>query len=192
MKLYVLDEDRSRDRRSWAKMIPSVVELSWDNGKQSLAPETPAACSVVVCHRLSDGAFGGISRLASGGVFAVIVAGSHGTGREDPPNLYHRGAPVGLGCDNRFAVLFARFCTALESNGTPAWNLVEAPPPPDALLAYHLLSLMPEDASARATREALRVSAIVEADAIAEASDSPKLGNIDDAGKRREFLRTCT
>jgi hypothetical protein len=193
MKVYVLDEDRSGARRSWVQMIPGIVELSWDNGRRTVAPEIPVAGSVVVCHRLSDGAFARIVQLADGGVVTIVVSGSHGTGTEGPTNLYRRHAPVGLGCDNRFSGLFARFRSALENDELLDWKLIEYPPPPDALFAYHLLSLLPSaDVATGAALQAICKEAIDEAETIAGATGATELGNIHDAERRREFLRKCS
>ena len=94
--------------------------------------------------------------------------------------------------DHHFKACFAYFVKRLQQTGEPEWQLLEGPPAPDALLAYHLLGLLQEDGEAAEKRNVLRAEAELEARTIKEATggtaDALDLEKAEDV---RAFLRKC-
>lgn len=79
----------------------------------------------------------------------------------------------------------------LQPHDVIPWEQLEGQPPPDALLAYHLLCLV-EDGVQDDDRERLKRVALAEADAIASTRGIPRLTDIEDVKIRRDFIRNCS
>lgn len=198
--VYVLDLDRGSDARVWNEILGTHRACNWVpsitvNGSDRVSPEPPKG-SVLICHQWSDAALRAVTRLASGGVHVVLVSLATGDGREVASGVYRRRRPVAKQpSDRHFKACFEAFLRDLDVNGTPNWKLLEGRPPPDALLTFHLLGLLPNDAEAIMQRQMLSANAIAEAKAIAEIPDGPgipPLVALDDPQQLREFLRACS
>lgn len=190
MTVFVLDEGGTA--RDWSGMVHPSKKLEWNNASREWRPQTPKSGDVVLCHSLTDGAKGAVSKLADDGVFVVVVSGGGGAGTVEK-KIYYRRAVVTEGCDKQFSAYFKCFREDLEAEKTPNWKLLEGPPPADALLAYHLLGLLPGDDEASQARVKLRSRALTEATVIALATGISGLADsdIDNQEKLREFLEHC-
>lgn len=198
--VYVLDLDRGSDARVWNEILGTYRTCNWvpsitANESDRVSPEPPKG-AVLICHQWSDAALCAVTRLASGGVYVVLVSLAPGDGRELASGVYRRRRPVAKRpSDRHFKACFEAFLRDLDANGAPDWRLLEGRPPPDALLAYHLLGLLLNDPLAITKRQMLSANAIAEAKAIAEIPDSPgipPLVALDDPRQLREFLRACS
>lgn len=178
--------------RDWQELLGNHTVLSWD-GVQ-LAGGDPAPGDVIVSHREPSDVRAVFETLAKNGSFIIYVR-QHDI-REGGPQgkTYKRKKGVGKRTDPHFAACFNFFLRRLHDSGQADWELLEGPPPPDALLAYHLLGLLPAaDKDASALREALVETAKAEVQAITKVNPSiPPLASFDDPNQRREFLRMCS
>jgi hypothetical protein len=197
VKVFVLDLDSSGDtRRHWNEILDSHRECTWyaplDADRSGRVDPRPTEGAVLVCHQWDEAVLNAVKDLAKQGVVVVLVSLASDKGQQLAPGIYRRGRSVGRPTDPHFKVCFQWFIGNLEANNTPDWKLLEGPPPPDAMFAYHLLDLfLKDDPEAEDARRALRATAIAEAQAIAGATPIPPLEKIDHAAQRRVFLRAC-
>lgn len=186
-EIFVLDT--KPNPRRWDQILPSGARRCSVSGS-TISPR-PQPGDVLVFHE-DSGASGAVWMLASTGVLVVAINEGGGAGKEQPSGFYSRRRGVGRPTDNHFRVCFAQFWQRLEETNTLDWQLLEGPPPPDALLAYHLLDLLRGDDAADRAREALADAAREEAQTIAAVEGIQPLAAIGDPVQRREFLRRCS
>ena len=195
MALFIYDGNPGHD---WEAMVGEhalLVELG-----DGLAGGAPVVDDVLLCHRIAIPAIESqIQSWASAGVVVIEVSSNKGT-REPPRDTYYRRAKE-VGANNaHFAACFRNFVRNLKQGTPPPWHLLEGPPAPDALFAYHLLSILPDDdVAARKKRDELCTAAWDEVAAIRAAyvpkectnATLPEFDKIDNAEQRREFLKAC-
>lgn len=104
----------------------------------------------------------------------------------DAPTSYQLGRAVGYGDESAFLACFTLFKAHLAA-GHLDWSLLEGPPAPDALLAHHLLRLLPLG-EVTAMRDSLAAQAEVEARVIAAAIPNAKAPLLTDPADVRDFL----
>lgn len=187
MNIFVYDGNPGRD---WQKMLGTYVPL--ERAGKCIEGGNPIAGDVVVCHRVQhESIASALLAFAGKGVFVIEVGGD--SARQVPPNgnYYRRAKAVSI-FDHHFKACFRFFREHLEKTGTPAWRLLEGPPPPDALLAYHLLDLLPDDEVAVEARRRLAEIAANEVRGIAEATGIPPMVKLDNSEQRRAFLLACS
>ena len=188
--IYVCDSERgSARRRPWQNLVGAHVDLYWDGSQPSGG--TPTQGDIIVCHGPREELKSWLETLSQNGVFVINVRQNDVPRVAPVGNCYTRAKGVGNPIDIQFAACFSYFVTCLEESGIIDWELLEGPPPPDALLAYHLLDIL-ADPMAVDAREALAGVANAEAHAIASASNGIQpLRNLNDPAERRQFLRMC-
>lgn len=200
--VYVLDRQQGQERRPWNRWLAGydVRAPSWmapaKPGDARTWIDKPASGAVLVCHQLDDGDRPVVDELLRDGVFVLRVSRTPGDGLLKDGS-YARKKVVQT-ADASFATCLRRFVDDLKETGRPNWLLIEGPPPPDALLAYHLLALLAGDPDADKEREALRPKALREAEDIATIlglGSEKGLTDFEDpekgAERRRAFLREC-
>jgi hypothetical protein len=174
----------------WQSLLGDHVVL--ERSGNQLEGGNPEEGDILVCHRVqSESVERQLRSFADAGVIVVEVGADTAETRPAEGNYYRRAKGVAV-IDAHFTTCFRFFREQLQRPGMPAWQLLEGPPPPDALLAYHLLDLLRGDNAADRAREALVDDARKEAQTIAAAEGIPTLAAIDDPVQRREFLRTCS
>lgn len=185
MAVYVLDTAGGRD---WPQVVPESLQLDVVRGE--LDPE-PQPGDVIVFHEEGGALLTTVQGLAQRGVQVVAVNEGGGEGEEVSPGFYRRRRGVGKPVDAHFRSCFVHFFKQLKATGQSNWALLEGPPAPDALIAYHLLGLLPEDAEAMAARRQLVGAALEEGKVIAEANElpTPTETEIQDRQYLRELLR---
>ena len=183
--------------RLWARMFRSITEVIWNPGETGARGEVaprPRPGEVLVFHE-QEGPIGAeVRELAAQGVLVIAVSLGGGDGAEITDGYYRRRRGVDKPTDAHFEACFSRFIEHLEQTGAPDWRLLEGPPAPDALLAYHLLAILTGDPEADRELKAVRAKAVGQAEAIATImglDPAKHLGDIDKPEKRREFLREC-
>lgn len=193
MRVYVFDSEiRDGHRRKWSELVGDHVTLKWK--ARGLAGGEPSRGDIVVCHRVETYAQAVIEDLARNGVFIIHVSGYDSVSQKaESDNVYRRARRVTTSPnDMHFSACFKFFRMSLQEHGSPDWRLLEGPPPPDALLAYHLLCLLPGDSAAEAICNQLSNLALAEAGAIATLNPNAEpLDDLDDPVKRRAFVLAC-
>jgi hypothetical protein len=190
MSLFVYDG--SSGTHAWSDLLGGGRFTNLERQGDALVGGEPTAGDVIVCHRVESPAVARrLQELAACGV-VVVEIGTDGAAETTPQgNYYRRARGVGM-TDPHFKACFAHFTHVFSSTGKPDWQLLEGPPPPDALLAYHLLGLRRDDEEASTRRQALRVEALQEARTIAAVGDmSFEEADIDDPAKVRDLLKGC-
>lgn len=192
MKVFLYDGNPGQ--HEWDELLGERTELQWDG--ENLCSEgerpLPGAGDTLICHRVQlEEIECQIKNYAANGIFVVEIGGDTRKLGQPIGNYYRRARGVGR-TDHHFRACFRFFLERLEAMSTPEWHLLEGPPPPDALLAYHLLALLPDDHAAIEARQELAATAIAEAQSIAEATGTPALAQLEDAQERRTFLKQCS
>src|SRR5574337_276451 len=156
MNVYVLDREKGADRRRWSVWLGAEPpQPSWRGPARPGGSRTwvvkPESGSLLVCHQLVDDDKPVVAELLAEGVYVLRVSRSNGKGLLDDGS-YERIRPVQTS-DTAFNSCFRRFREDLEAIGRPDWSILEGPPAPDALLAYHLLDLLRGDEAADRSEE---------------------------------------
>jgi hypothetical protein len=155
----------------------------------------PEAGDVLVFHEELGTLKKAVEEMGKKGVWVVAVSEDGGDDADGSTGYYQRKRGVEKPTDDHFKACFRHFVERLKVTGKPEWQLLEGPPAPDALLAYHLLRLLPdEDNEIKEARKELRAPALDEAKTIADAAEF--LGwtesDIDDREKLHDFLAKYT
>lgn len=187
MRIFVLDAKAGRD---WANLAPGSTEVLVRGN--TLMP-VPSPGDVLIFHEERGSTLEAIAEnLAATGVCVIAVSRGGGDGSVTK-GIYRRRRGVEKPTDEHFRVCFGQFVEQFGAAGSPTWSLLEGPPAADALLAYHLLGLLADDAAAQSEREVLRGIALRESRTIAIANGLVELkdADLDDPERVRRFLRGC-
>lgn len=188
MLVFVCDGNPGHE---WQKLLGDHVRLyqRGNNLVRDPAGNLPVLGDILISHRIQDPVIR--QRLEGFSVAGVVVVevGTDSSESKLPASNYYRRARGVTKVDPHFAACFGCFREDLASRGYPTWALLEGPPPPDALLAYHLLGLLQGDPDAATERRRLAEYATKEARTMAEATGIDSLDNLDDAEARRRFLK---
>lgn len=185
MTLFVLDD---KGGRTWQAIAPQAKELLVDDKR---VVGTVPSGDVVIFHEESGTLAAQAKDFAKHGAIVIAVNLAGGDGKEQIKGYYQRKRGVDKPVDPHFSACLRSFITHLERAAEPDWSLIEGPPAPDALLAYHLLGMLPDDADAVSARRDLLGAALEEGRVIAEANElpTPTETEIQDRQYLRELLR---
>lgn len=196
--VYYLDLKPQEDsvRRRWEELLPGAKKLRWVPGTRSQPlgrlADGPKPGDVLVFH---EEELAEVVALSRQGVRVIAVNQGEDSRGLGPDGIYYRKRGVAkptVGYDTQFAACFANFLIRLDE-GLLDWALLEGPPAPDAMLAYHLLGLLRDRDQADSERAARRRQATEEAGMIMSAhSGGGKIAplNMDDAEAVARFLES--
>jgi hypothetical protein len=185
MNIFIYDTGTGR---AWEVMFPEAVLLESPE-RGALSGGVPVNGDLLICHR-PDEERHRLEEYAAVGVLVIEIAGHERDRRQPVGTFYQRARAVADGVDPKFQACVRNFQQSLEGLDGPNWSLLEGPPQPKNLLAYHLACA--RGAADTAQRVALKERAVLEANAIADAMNRRRLEDIDDAAKRLEFIRECS
>lgn len=176
----------------WQRLLGDHVLLH--RAGDRLEGGTPINGDILVCHRVQHESIRNRLRtLADAGVIVIEVGQDTAPSSPAEGNYYRRAKGVAV-TDPHFTSCFQFFRDQLRLTGrNPGWHLLEGPPAPDAVFAYHLLDLfLRNDPKSTVMLPALRAAAIAEAQVIAGTNTIAPLEDIDEATQRRTFLLACS
>lgn len=188
--IYILDEDMATGRRVWSDFVWDFerCHVSSSLRGDSICPRVPDG-EILVCHDLSQSAAKLVHACAKRGVLVIIVNAGGGQGWSNDGLIYHRKLPVSKPVDHAFGVCLAAFARHLAEKKQADWTLLEGPPAPAALMAYHLLGLLEGDDRPKDLEQTALEEAKAEVTEIARATSIEPIKDLHDREQRRQFLQ---